>query len=140
MANEKRLIDADALLELVQFRLPIDNQNAEVIAGCVDITRRLINNAPAVDAVEVKCKVGDWVYALWVAPAQQEYIIYGAEVKEIRIGKRNCRLTTIYRLEPIAYRGHIHEYRDEDFGRLVFPSQEEAEAALAKMYGGNEDG
>ena len=57
MANEKRLVDANALLELVQFRLPIDNQNAEVIAGCVDITRRLIQNAPTVDAVEVvRCK------------------------------------------------------------------------------------
>ena len=57
MENEKRLIDANALLELVQFRLPIDNQNAEVIAGCVNITRRLIENAPTVDAVEVvRCK------------------------------------------------------------------------------------
>lgn len=46
-----RLIDANALLEKVQFRLPIDNQNAEVIAGCVDITRRLIENSPTVDAV-----------------------------------------------------------------------------------------
>ena len=53
MAEEKRLIDANALLELVQFRLPIDNQNAEVIAGCVNITRRLIENAPTEDAVEV---------------------------------------------------------------------------------------
>ena len=57
MANEKRLIDANALLELVQFRLPIDSHNAEVIAGCVDITRRLVQNAPTVDAVEVvRCK------------------------------------------------------------------------------------
>ena len=53
MANEKRLIDANELLEKVQFRLPIDNQNAEVIAGCVGIARRLIENAPTVDAVEV---------------------------------------------------------------------------------------
>lgn len=53
MANEKRLIDANALLELVQFRLPIDNQTAEVIAGCVDITRRLIENAPTVEAEPV---------------------------------------------------------------------------------------
>ena len=53
MANEVRLIDANALLEKVQFRLPIDNQTAEVIAGCVNITRRLIENAPTVDAVEV---------------------------------------------------------------------------------------
>ena len=52
-----RLIDANALLEKVVFRLPIDNKNAEVIAGCVDITRRLIENAPTVDAVEVvRCK------------------------------------------------------------------------------------
>lgn len=57
MANKKRLIDADALLELVQFRLPIDNQNAEVIAGCVDITRRTIEAQPTIDAVEVvRCK------------------------------------------------------------------------------------
>ena len=61
MANKKRLIDANALLEKVQFRSPIDNKNAEVIAGCVDITRRLIENAPTVDAVEVvRCKDCKW--------------------------------------------------------------------------------
>lgn len=94
--------------------------------------------AEPVDAVEVKCKVGDWVYALWEAPVKQKYIVYCAEVKEIRIGMRNCRLTTTYRLEPIMYRGHIHEYRDEDFGKLVFPSEDEAQSALAKMDGGDE--
>ena len=46
MANDCRLIDANALLEKVQFRMDIDNKNAEIIAGCVDITRRLIENAP----------------------------------------------------------------------------------------------
>ena len=51
------LISRSALLEKVQFRLPIDNHNAEVISGCVDITRRIIEEAPAVDAVEVvRCK------------------------------------------------------------------------------------
>ena len=54
----KRLIDANALLEKVQFRMAIDNKNAEIIAGCVDITRRLIDNAPTVDAVEVVH--GEW--------------------------------------------------------------------------------
>lgn len=48
-----RLIDADALLEKVQFRNPIDNHNAEVIAGCVKLTRRIINNSPTIDAVPV---------------------------------------------------------------------------------------
>lgn len=42
-----RLIDADALLEQVQFRLP----NGGVIADCVEITRRLIETAPTIDAV-----------------------------------------------------------------------------------------
>ena len=58
MAPEKRLIDANALLEKVQFRMDIDNKNAEIIAGCVDITRRLIENAPTVDAAEVEH--GEW--------------------------------------------------------------------------------
>ena len=66
MANEKRLIDANALLELVQFRSPIDNQNAEVIAGCVNITRRLIENAPTVDAVEV-------VHGRWEQMGEADY-------------------------------------------------------------------
>ena len=52
-----RLIDADSLLEKFQFRLPIDNMNAEIIAGCVNIARRYIENEPTVDAVEVvRCK------------------------------------------------------------------------------------
>ena len=60
MATEKRLIDANALLEKVQFRMEIDNKNAEIIAGCVNIARRLIENAPTVDAVEV-------VHGRWIA-------------------------------------------------------------------------
>ena len=52
-----RLIDADALMEKVQFRNPIDNHNAEVIAGCVNLTRRIIDNSPIIDAVPVvRCK------------------------------------------------------------------------------------
>lgn len=47
------LIDRQALLEKVQFRLPIDSEKAEVIAVCVNVTRRIIEAAPAVDAVEV---------------------------------------------------------------------------------------
>ena len=45
------LIESEELLEKVQFRNPIDNHNAEVIAGCVNLTRRIIENSPAVDPV-----------------------------------------------------------------------------------------
>lgn len=52
-----RLIDADALLELVQFRTPIENQTTEIIAMCVEITRDIIADAPTIAAVEVvRCK------------------------------------------------------------------------------------
>ena len=136
-----RLIDDDALFNAIKsdkvaWRFGVPN----TLASMFYWLRIIIKAQPTVDAVEVKCKVGDWVYALWEAPVKQKYIIYCAEVKEIRIGMRNCRLTTTYRLEPIMYRGHIHEYWDEDFGKLVFSSEKEAEAALAKMDGGNEDG
>ena len=53
MANEKRLIDANALLEKMQFRLPINDKISEVIAECVYIAVQCIKNAPTVDAVEV---------------------------------------------------------------------------------------
>ena len=56
-----RLIDANALLEKVQFRLPGKSPYAEVIARCVDITRQLIVDSPTIDAVPVvRCE--DCIY------------------------------------------------------------------------------
>lgn len=80
--------------------------------------------------VMLPCKVGDWVYALWDVPTAAKYVIYCAEVKEIRIANRNCRLTTTYLLEPIEYRGRRKEYRDDDIGKTVFLTSEEAENEL----------
>ena len=51
------LISRSALLEQVRFSLPIDSERRRVIADCVEITRRLVTEAPAADAVEVvRCK------------------------------------------------------------------------------------
>ena len=133
MANEKWLIDANEAYEIARLHYK------DFAQSTADLTslREVLEDASNVDAVEVKCKIGDWVYALWETPVKQKFIIYCAECKEIRIGMRNCRLTTTYRLEPIMYRGHIHEYRDEDFGKLVFATEEEAKTALTKMDGDN---
>ena len=60
MENEKRLIEANALLEKMQFRLPINDKTSEVIAECMEIVVRYIKNAPTVDAVEVVH--GKWSY------------------------------------------------------------------------------
>ena len=147
MESKKRPIDANALREEISsLTMVITGLRCgkgvlrEYEKEYKKSVLKVVDEAPTVDAVEVKCKVGGLVYALWEAPVKQKYIIYCAEVKEIRIGMRNCRLTTTYRLEPIMYRGHIHEYRDEDFGKLVFPSENEAEAALAKMDGEEMEG
>ena len=121
MKNEKRLIDANALLELVQFRLPIDNQNAEVIAGCVDITRRLIENAPTVDAVVLPCKMGDIVWGIQKHIRGQQakqgvvnQMYFGDDMRLCICVKNVCR---------------------GEWGKNVFTTKEEAEAALAKMDG-----
>lgn len=134
-----RLIDADALKEVfderydsafMQMHTRDNKEYWNGVCGGVNWGRNIIADAPTVDAVEVKCKVGDLVYALWEAPVKTKYIIYCAEVKEIRTSMRNCRLTTTYILEPIAYRGHRKEYRDVDFGTLVFKDEEDAERKL----------
>ena len=62
MANEQRLIDANALLEKFQFRLSAESMATHsvylrTISDCVQIARKLISEAPTVDAVEVvRCK------------------------------------------------------------------------------------
>ncbi len=60
MANEKRLIDANALLEKMQYRIPKNDAVAELINGCVEIARKQVLIAPTVDAVEVVH--GRWKY------------------------------------------------------------------------------
>ena len=127
MATKNRLIDANALKSEFEWLKSVVSESSK---DEIQETIQRIENAPTVDAVEVKCKVGDLVYALWEAPVKLKYIIYCAEVKEIRISMRNCRLTTTYILEPIDYRGRRREYRGEDFGTLVFKTQEDAESKL----------
>ena len=62
MASERRLIDANALLEKFQFRLSTDSlashsEYLRTISHCVQIARKLISEASTVDAVEVvRCK------------------------------------------------------------------------------------
>lgn len=88
--------------------------------------------------VVLQCAVGDIVYALWSVPTADKYIIYCAEAKEIRISNGACRVATTYLLEPIEFRGRRMEYRDDNFGKTVFLSRKEAEAALEARKGGGE--
>ena len=85
--------------------------------------------------IESKCTIGSIVYALWSVPTERKYVIYPAEVKEITFSKFNQRGMAMYKLEPISFRGRYHKYYDDDFGKLVFRTEDEAEEALAKMGG-----
>ena len=80
--------------------------------------------------IVLPCKVGDTVYALWPVPTSAKYVIYIAEVKEIRIAARMNRVLISFILEPVAFRGRRHEFFESDFGKLVFFSRKEAEKAL----------
>ena len=82
--------------------------------------------------LRTKCRLGDVVYALWSVPTESKYVVYPAEVKEINLSSTNARKMIMYKLEPIAFRGRYNKYYDDDFGKLVFQSQEEAEQALAE--------
>ena len=62
MANEKRLIDANALLEKVQFRIEPQGIIGEIVRDMVEKTREIIMAEPTVDAVEVVH--GRWVQRL----------------------------------------------------------------------------
>ena len=55
-----RLIDADALLDVVQYRIVTDDLAGIVIQRCVEITREKIQQMPTIDAKPVKH--GRWAW------------------------------------------------------------------------------
>lgn len=85
-----------------------------------------------------KCRLEDIVYALWSVPTESKYVVYPAEVKEINLSSTNAQKMLMYKLEPIAFRGRYNKYYDDDFGKVVFMSEEEAEQVLEAMKGGAE--
>lgn len=57
MQNNDKLISASALLEKVQFRVEAKGVVGATVRDMVGITRKLIDEAPAVDAIPVvRCK------------------------------------------------------------------------------------
>ena len=106
MANEKRLIDANALIA----------EYDRVHIGPPGGARKLIANAPVVDAVELPCKMGDLVWGIkrWnrgqKAIQGVAYQMYFGEDMRLCICVKNvCR---------------------GEWGRNVFATKEETEAAI----------
>lgn len=134
MASEKRLIDVmDTVTKIskkVQPLLRIGGSTRELydtILGC-------LADAPTVDAVEVPpIKVGDTAYFIIHRK------IYKAEVYFVR-WEHHKRYGIHSEISA-----NVGQYSSvgasfDDFGKTVFLTEEEAETALAKMDGGNENG
>ena len=135
MANEKRLIDANALKDALS-NLEASGGHEYYRKGMDDTLHfhmpNIIDDAPTVDAVEVPCKIGQTVYVingLWVSNYVVTHFWYdGCFFKFKAIN------------EEYAYECRDFSFFDERIGKTVFFTYEQAESALKKMYGGNEDG
>lgn len=127
--------------KLIELILQCDKENE--VLNCYEERPRKMQAAKLVSdhllangVIVPPCKAGDVVYALWDIPTETKYIVYCAEVKKISQYKKNCRLTTVFEIEPIAFRGRRKEYQLDDFGKFVFLTKEEAERALKERSEG----
>ncbi len=79
---------------------------------------------------KLKCKPGDTVYAF----LQKDNHFTKAQINKIEI-KPTVYGKMCFFVEPVSYRGHLYRYFENDFGKTVFLTQDEAEEALKKMEG-----
>ena len=126
MANEKRLIDRNEIFPNGTFFA-----SAEDPIKSLDELIKRIWSIPTVDAVELPpIKIGDTAYFIIGGK------IFRAEVYFIRWEQHK-----LYGTHSEIYATVVPNYSVgasfNDFGKTVFLSKEEAEAALAKMNGGN---
>ena len=120
MANEKRLIDANKLIEH-KFQLA----PARYRMGWNDAIDAVIENAPTIDAVVLPCKIGEKVFC--INRSKNEIVEDVVEDYDIWSIKTGVKL----RLSLLNHKDYIVG----EFGETVFLTREEAEVAFAKMDG-----
>lgn len=140
-----RLIDADALNEAVEHIDWYSVNGGKLTPGATSFTGLFkatdifaaIENAPTVEAVILPCKLGDPVYVI------RECSCHCADVHR-KSKRRKCSEKVYLGQKLRAYHcGYVTEAHFElkhipNFGKMVFLTREEAEAALAKMGGDSE--
>lgn len=126
MVNEKRLIDANAY--------PCNGCGHEY---CYQNCKEFIewfNNT--VDAIVLPCKIGDFLWCVYSPPRpanpadKGKWYMGEFEVARFHYGVKGLSIE-MYGFGTVAVK---------EIGKTVFLTREEAENALAKMDGGNEDG
>ena len=139
--SERRLINANALCEFFQERYEylrnasetqLPNERVEIdfeIQVGAIIAKEFLDkakNAPTVDAVELPCRMGDIVWGI------QKHI-RGFQPKQGVVNQ-------MYFGEDMQLCICVKNICRGEWGKKVFATKEEADAALAKMDGGNEKG
>ena len=113
MTNEKRLIDANALIDRFDYERFLNHDFAE----------DLVNEAPTIDAVEVPpVKIGDTAYFIINKK------IYEAKICLISFAKD--RYTTDTEIRGEVQKNHSVSAKFSDWGKSVFATREEAEKVL----------
>lgn len=112
MANEKRLIDADALISEFEWLKSVVNESSK---DEIQETIQRIENAPTVDAVILPCKLGTTLYRIC-----EEHLGRKPFIRVVTFNRTNFTRIVL----------------DNEVGRTVFLTREEAEAQLAKMKEG----
>ena len=107
--------------ENAEERCPVFNEIYEKLAAYEDAEEQG-------QILRLPCKVGDTVYAfLSTCNYFTECQINKIELKPTLYGN------TCYFLEPIGHRGCLYRCFEDEFGKTVFLTKEEAEAKLKEM-------
>lgn len=136
IAVKKRLIYAEDLFEPVDITvLQIGGRGGgKTMAMYEKLFRERVEMAPTIDALPLRCHIGDTV---WIVGTKCFSGVYEEECDFIC---SDCHLDKEYmvfqrKVDPVLFL-YLHDLDENDlfrWGETVFKTQEEAEAALAKM-------
>ena len=137
-AVQKRLIYAEDLFEPVDFTVFVGGRSGgKTMAMYEQLFRKRVEMAPTIDALPLRCHMGDTV---WIVGTKCGSGLYESECHSDEISCSTCPLDreyTVYRrsvkLWLFAYIHGLEHSILFRWGETVFKTQEEAEAALAKM-------
>lgn len=141
-----RLIDADELKKAILkerdaiptttterygFGVEVPYNHGNSMRGGIRKALRCVEQTPTVNALVLPCKVGDAVY-MEIGDDETQHFVDTGKVFAIGIDESGTMWISV------RYESGLKFYHpSDDIGKTVFLTREEAEAALAKMDGGD---
>lgn len=126
MKTEKRLIDANALMDVIrQHEYPLATRIGSIDNGMFTLgIQQVVDEAPTVEAVVLPCELGDDVYLIPKYGGKPYCGVVKDEVQMIGITSRGFHIKS---------RRHQDHNKTYFLGKSAFLTREEAEVALANM-------